>query len=77
MTNFWKIVMMLGIIFVLTYDAKSGRIERFIEQPVAGQHPPGRDCDSGRFQSLQFAQPQPCEQPGSKTNLGVIYSKNA
>jgi len=75
MTTFWKIVMMLGIIFVLTYDTKSGTLERFVEQPVA-QHPPGKECDSGRFQSVQFAQPQPCEKPGSKTNMGAIYAKN-
>ena len=31
----WKYVILLGIVFVLTYDPKSKRIENFIEKPVA------------------------------------------
>ncbi|QIG60004.1 hypothetical protein [Dishui Lake phycodnavirus 4] len=61
MTNLWKLIMMLGIVFVLTYDAKSGTIERFIEQPVAAaaaaQKTPGRYGDADRYHNLQFPKP--------------------
>lgn len=71
MQLFWKLVLMLGIVFVLTYDTKSGVIERYIEKPSAQQK---FDCPQANFQAIQFAEPQPCENKGFKQNAGAIIA---
>jgi len=62
-------VILLGIIFVLTYDPKSKRIENFVEKPVA----PPKDKYQ-HFQSVQFAVPQAAEEMGYKAKLGAIVA---
>ena len=65
----WKYVILLGIVFVLTYDPKSKRIENFVEKPIA----PPKD-EHQHFQQVQFASPQPAEDMGYKARLGAIVA---
>ena len=65
----WKYVILLGIIFVLTYDPNSKRIENFVEKPVA----PPKDKYQ-HYQHVQFASPQPAEDMGYKGKLGAIVA---
>lgn len=69
---FWQLVFMLGVVFVLTYDPKSGTIEKYIEKPTTNAGT--ETCPSARFQSIQFAEPQPCENQGFKSKLGAIVA---
>ena len=66
--DFWKIVIMLAIVFVLTYDTKSGVIEKYVEVP---QKPKEKHQ---HFQSVQFAVPQPAEDLGFKSKMGAIVA---
>ena len=65
----WKYVILLGLVFVLTYDPKSKRIENFIEKPVAKP----KD-EYQHYQQVQFASPQPAEEMGFKAKLGAIVA---
>ena len=65
----WKYVILLGIVFVLTYDPKSKRIENFVEKPVA----PPKDKYQ-HFQSVQFGTPQPEEDMGYRSRMGAIVA---
>ena len=65
----WKYVILLGIVFVLTYDPKSKRIENFIEKPVAKP----KD-EYQHYQQVQFASTQPVEDMGYKASLGAIVA---
>lgn len=68
----WKLILMLGIVFVLTYDPKSGTLEKYIEKPSTTSAQ--ENCPGARFQSVQFAQPQPCEKQGFKSSLGAVIA---
>lgn len=65
---FWKIVIMLAIVFVLTYDPKSKTLEKYVEVPQTPQE------KHAHFQSVQFAVPQPNEDLGYKSRLGTIVA---
>jgi hypothetical protein len=65
----WKLVFLLAIVFVLTYDPKSRTLEKFVGQPTA---PTQKSCEDAHYQSVQFAQsPYECPLPG-RTQMGVI-----
>ena len=65
----WKLVFLLAIVFVLTYDPKSRTLEKFVGQP---KPPTQRSCEDTHYQSVQFAQsPYECPLPG-RTHMGVI-----
>ena len=49
---FWKLVIMMAIVFVLTYDPKSKTLEKYVEVPHKPQE------KHAHFQSVQFAIPQ-------------------
>ena len=66
---FWKIVFLLAIVFVLTYDPNSRTLEKFIGQPTS---PTDKSCENAHYEAVQFAQ-SPYECPSSgKTMMGVI-----
>jgi len=67
----WKIVFLLAIVFVLTYDPNSRTLEKFVGQPTKA---PSTDktCEHAHYEAVQFAQtPYECPLPG-KPNMGVI-----
>jgi hypothetical protein len=66
---FWKVLFLLAIVFVLTYDPSSRTLETFV-----GQTTPSTDksCEHAHYEAVQFAQgPYDCPPPG-KTKMGVV-----
>lgn len=64
---FWKIVFLLAIVFVLTYNPNSRTLEKFIGQPSTQ-----KSCEPAHFEAVQFAQsPYDCPKSG-RTHMGVI-----
>ncbi len=73
LTNYymWKVIFLLAIVFVLTYDPNSRTLEKFVGEP---QVSPSTDksCEHAHYESVQFAQsPYECPVPG-KTKMGVV-----
>ena len=65
----WKVVFLLAIVFVLSYDPKSRTLEKFVGQPTP---PTDRSCQSTHYEAVQFAQsPYECPLPG-KAKMGVL-----
>jgi hypothetical protein len=50
---FWNTVMLLAIVFVLSYDPKSRTLEKIIESPA---RPTDRESQQVYFQKLQFGE---------------------
>uniref|UniRef100_A0AB38ZMA2 Uncharacterized protein n=1 Tax=Mantoniella tinhauana virus 1 TaxID=3111543 RepID=A0AB38ZMA2_9VIRU len=64
---FWKIVFLLAVVFVLTYDPKSRTLEKFMIQPTTD-----KSCEHAHYEAVQFGQsPYECPPPG-KPSMGVI-----
>jgi hypothetical protein len=58
---------MLAFVFVITYDPKSGTLNKYVE-------PPNAQCKEGHYQEVQFAQ-KGYQCPGNgKTHMGAIIS---
>ena len=65
----WKVVFLLAIVFVLTYDPKSRTLEKFVGQPTP---PTQKSCENTHYEAVQFAQsPYDCPPPG-RTIMGAI-----
>jgi hypothetical protein len=67
---FWQLIFLIGFIFVLTYDPKSGTLNHLVNE----QKPPlqNSECKEGHYQEIQFAQ-MGYECPKDKrTNMGAI-----
>ena len=67
---FWQLIFLIGFIFVLTYDPKSGTLNHLVNE----QKPPlqNAECKEGHYQEIQFAQmgyPCPTEK---RTHMGAI-----
>ena len=66
----WKIIFLLAIVFVLTYNTRAQTIERFIGQPATP--PTEKSCQSTHFQAVQFAtSPYQCPKDDG-VSMGVI-----
>jgi len=55
-TIIW-VAILVAFVFMLTYDPRSRNLEKYIppQVPRCSQEPtPGKQCESGRFQELQF-----------------------
>ena len=66
----WKVIFLLAIVFVLTYDPKSRTLETFVGQPKTPST--NKSCENAHYEAVQFAQtPYECPTPG-KTKMGVI-----
>jgi hypothetical protein len=67
---YWKIIALLAIVFVLTYDPRSRTLERFVGHPS-----PSTDkcCQPTHYEAVQFAHsPYECPTCPQKTQMGVI-----
>ena len=65
----WKIVFLLAIVFVLTYDPKSRRLEKFVGQTTPSTE---KSCQPTHYEAVQFAQsPYECPISG-RPSMGVI-----
>lgn len=65
----WKLLFLLAIVFVLTYNPKSRTLEKFVIQPTP---PTDKSCENAHYEAVQFAQ-SPYDCPSSiKTNMGAI-----
>jgi hypothetical protein len=68
---FWKIVFLLAIVFVLTYDPSSRTLEKFVGQPTAAPST-DKSCEHAHYEAVQFAQtPYECP-PSGKTKMGAV-----
>lgn len=66
---FWKIIFLVSIVFVLTYDPKSRTLETFVGQPTQSTE---KSCQPTHYQAVQFAtSPYQCPKEGT-TSMGVI-----
>ena len=65
----WKVVFLLAIVFVLTYDPKSRTLEKFVGQPTP---PTDKSCEPAHYEAVQFAQsPYECT-PAGRTRMGAL-----
>ena len=65
----WKIVFLLAIVFVLTYDPKSRTLEKFVGQPTPSAD---KSCEHAHYEAVQFAQsPYECP-PAGRAKMGAI-----
>lgn len=81
----WQLAIIVAIIFIVTYDPKSGTLEKFLNSPEVEQpkdescssvdymarHPD--HCEDARYDSVQFG--TPIETPKRivpRTEMGVI-----
>ena len=50
---FWQLIFLIGFVFVLTYDPKSGTLDHLVKE----QKPPPQnaECKEGHYQEIQFA----------------------
>jgi hypothetical protein len=74
MSTFWTSVILLVIVFVLTYDPKSRTLERFVNAPSAAQGP-SRDpqCKHDHLQAVQFGQDYQCAK-NLRANMGAMFA---
>ena len=67
---FWQLIFLIGFVFVLTYDPKSGTLDHLVKE----QEPPPQnaECKEGHYQEIQFAKMGcPCPQQ-KNTHMGAI-----
>ena len=65
----WNVVFLLDIVFVLKYDPKSRKLEKYVAHPTAHTQ---KSCEDTHYQSVQFAQsPYDCP-PSGRTQMGAI-----
>lgn len=65
-----KVLFLLSIVFVLTYDPKSRVLEKIVAKPTSPST--CKSCDNAHYESVQFAEsPYECPISG-KPNMGVI-----
>ena len=68
---FWKVLFLLAIVFVLTYDPSSRTLETFVGQPTSAPST-DKSCEHTHYEAVQFAQtPYECPTSG-KTHMGVV-----
>ena len=66
---FWEVIFLLAIVFVLTYDPKSRRLEKMVGQATPSTE---KSCQPTHYEAVQFAQsPYECPVSG-KPSMGVI-----
>jgi hypothetical protein len=63
----WGLLFLLVFVFMITYDPKSGTLNKYI--PVENA-----SCREGHYQELQFAQKGYDCPEGERTKLGAIIS---
>lgn len=77
MSTFWTSVILLVIVFVLTYDPKSRTLERFVNGPsaAAAAAESGRDpqCKHSHLQAVQFGQDYQCAK-NPRANMGAMIA---
>ncbi len=70
---FWTYVFLLGFIFIITYDPKSGTLNHIVD-PKTQEPAQNAECKEGHYQEIQFAQ-HGYECPNEKSvNMGAIIS---
>lgn len=77
MSTFWTSVILLVIVFVLTYDPKSRTLERFVNAPSPSQSSSSssRDpqCKHSHLQAVQFGQDYQCAK-NPRANMGAMFA---
>jgi|TARA_R110000803_G_scaffold47415_3_gene98909 hypothetical protein len=63
----WILFFLAAFIFLLTYDPKSGTLNKYVELPDA-------PCKDGHYQEVQFAQKGYQCPSTDKTQMGAIIS---
>jgi hypothetical protein len=70
---FWTVVVLIAVVFVLTYDPRSRTIERFVGHPSA-QDSSDAECKHTHLQKIQFGQEGLDCKKNSKTSMGAIIA---
>ncbi len=66
----WKVIFLLAIVFVLTYNPKSRTLEKFVGQPTP---PTEKSCENTHYEAVQFAQsPYECPTVGKTKMVAVM-----
>ena len=68
MNRLFITIIVLSIVFILTYKPESRRLEYF--KPFFG-----KDCEDNRYQALQFAETNKTCPTHEVDKLGAIYEK--
>jgi hypothetical protein len=63
----WLLLIVLAFVFVISYDPKSGTLNKYVEYPPA-------QCKEGHYQEIQFAQKGYQCPENNKTKMGAIIS---
>lgn len=78
MSTFWTSVILLAIVFVLTYDPKSGTLERFVNAPSpmhAASSSRDPQCKHAHAQAVQFGREYQCaKNPRSASTMGALIA---
>ena len=61
----WILLFIAAFIFLITYDPKSGTLNKYVELPNA-------PCKDGHYQEVQFAQKGYQCPSADKTHMGAI-----
>ena len=61
----WLILFLLAFVFIITYDPKSGTLNKYVELPNA-------PCKDGHYQEVQFAQKGYQCPSKDNVNMGAI-----
>lgn len=72
---FWTLVILIAIVFVLTYDPKSRGLDKLMpldKSPAATAKGNYKQCEATHFQSVQFAQPEACPLNDGRNSMGAI-----
>jgi hypothetical protein len=68
-----KLLFLLGFIFVLTYDPKSGTLNKYVDPKLSAEMP-NAPCKDGHYNEVQFAQKGYICPENDKTHMGVIHA---
>lgn len=63
----WGLLFLLFFVFMITYDPKSGTLNKYI--PIQNA-----ECKDGHYQEIQFAQPGYQCPEDERSKMGVIVS---
>jgi hypothetical protein len=69
---FWTVIVLIAVVFVLTYDPKSRTIERFVGH-ASTQESRDPDCKHSHLQEIQFGEESVCQKK-TKTSMGAILT---
>lgn len=72
---FWTIIVLISIVFVLTYDPKSRTLERIVDvKQVPTSVVTDKNCEDAHYNAVQFGQAAYECAPSNKVKMGAIIN---